>query len=475
MTDDELWSRAVGLWQGSNDKIKLLLEDVFPHMRHYSYAVDRRFHHVTQMMLDHPDCTEIISILLMMFDENSFCTHPNADLWTIINRQLQWAKFKNHSVLQLDSMRCELESLQDMLAKRDEENETRGQLGIAISVNKMEEASISEGTEFRASQTSVDDLSSLSSPGTITNSEDSHECIRVERDIAHKPTIPMNDEKPLSVTGSHGVDTTGCPLASDAQAGLPETRNGTKSMTEETSFDFDVRKYIKGRLREENVPVETGRIRSKEGWEEHDVTVMKALFEACDIQSQLINILLQERDDYKRQKEKTIQSLDDAVAIYKTASSHKRTSHVEEIDHFTQQQQKAFDKQREILQTSMEKMVHYSITNWEVQAAEAIRQSRRRALDEMEKTDKAIKSKDDQVETAVEQFKEQVDNTSQWALNLGLNGTCGIDIKPWHHCYDLHVESDMDSKKWDFGENEIPCSMPLKRRRVDSATEYWDG
>lgn len=467
VTDDELWSKAIELWQGSDEQTKAILEQAFPHMQHYTFGLNPRSHPITQMMLDHPDCTEVISILLMMFGIHRFYDTSNTKAWDIIRGQLPWVEFKGHHILQLASMRNELEAFEDAVAKQDEAISAREKSDIVATDHKQEEVDTPDGTEFRASQTTEDDVGTPSSLGISSSSDDSGENSATELEVQHSSIVIPGDEIDSSVTGTCSVETAGRQRASDARTRLPEASNSTEPATKETPVFFDYRTYIKGRLRDESVPVDTNRIRSKEGWEEYDRTVKKTLFEACDIQSQLIDILLQEKQDLIQQGEKASDSLKEAVEAYKTASSHKFTSSVQEIDRFTQQRQDALDKQRDLLQASMQKMVNYSIVNWEMQAAEVIRQSRKEALEEMERTNKTMRSKDDQVEAAVEQLKDQVSNAFQLNLNLTLEKYCGINLKPRDHCYKLHVGSGMDSKSCDIEEKKIAAARPLKRRRVD--------
>ena len=467
VTDDELWSKALELWQGSDEQTKLILEKAFPHMQHYTFALNPRSHPITQMMLDHPDCTEIVSIVLMMFGMSRFYDASNTKPWDIIRGQLPWAEFKGHCILQLSSMRKELEALEGAVAKRDEDFSAKGQSDTAVADHWKDEVDTSDGMEFRASQTSQGDVGSPSSLGISSSSDDSGENNLAELDAQHSPIISPDDGIDSKVSGTCSVETDERQRAGDARTRLPEARTSTESATKKTPLFFGYRTYVKDRLREDSVPVDTARIRSKEGWEEYDRTVKKALFEACDIQSQLIDILLQERRDFFHGGEKAIDSLNKAVEAYKTATSHKFTSSVQRVDRFTQQRRKAFDEQRELLQASMEKMIHYSIANWDIQAAEAVRQFRKEALEEVEKTNETRRSKDGQVEAAVEQLKEQVGNAFQLNLNQTLEKYCGIELEPRIHCSDLHVGSGMDSKHLDIGETQIPVARPLKRPRID--------
>lgn len=467
VTDDELWSKALELWQGSDEKTKVILERAFPHMQHYTFAVNPRSHPITQMMVDHPDCTEVVSILLMMFGIHRFYDASNINLWDLIKNLLPWVEFKGHRILQLASMRNELEALEDAVARQDEDANVQKQLDTELEDHRQEKASTPDGTEFRASQTSEDDVGSPSSLGISSSSDDSRGNSGAELNGQHSPVIILEDEINPPVIDTCGVEMGEHQLASDTRTRLPEARNSIEPTTKETHLFFDYRTYVKDQLRYHHVPVDTSRIRSKEGWEEYDRTVKNALFEACDIQSQLIDMLLQEKHDLILQGEKANGSLNGAVEAYRAASSHKSTSSIQEVDRFTQKRQEAFGEQRALLQATMEKMVHYTIVNWELQAAEAVRQSRKEALKEMESTNETMRSKDDQVEAAVEQLKEQVGNALQLNLNLTLEKYCGIDLKPRSQCYKLHVGSDLDSKDWDIEEKEIPVARSLKRRRVD--------
>lgn len=113
VNDDDLWNEGVKIWEKSDPQTQSILEnEVFPFMRHESYALDPTFHKIAKVIVENPNCLEVKSIVFLMFPMSAILQANDKRIVSLSNSRFS-CREKGLKVNTLASLQAEWNKLDE--------------------------------------------------------------------------------------------------------------------------------------------------------------------------------------------------------------------------------------------------------------------------------------------------------------------------------------------------------------------------